>query len=60
MAELVASPQFDVRPIDRAIGRLHAPPGRLRRRLLFYSANRGGGRDEDQPAALASDTGGGR
>jgi glycosyltransferase involved in cell wall biosynthesis len=60
MAELVASPQFDVRPIDRAIGRLHAPLGRLRRRLLFYSANRGGGRDEDQPAALASDTGGGR
>jgi hypothetical protein len=60
MAELVASPQFDVRPIDRAIGRLHAPPGRLRRRLLFYSANRGGGRDEDQPATLASDTGGGR
>jgi len=60
MAELVASPQFDVRPIDRALGRLHAPLGRQRRRLLFYSANRGGGRDEDQPAALASDTGGGR
>lgn len=43
MAELVASPQHDVRPIDLAIGRLRAPWGRLRRRLLFrYAATRGG------------------
>jgi glycosyltransferase involved in cell wall biosynthesis len=33
--EVSATPRLRVRPVDRAIGRLGAPSGRLRRRLLF-------------------------
>ena len=33
--QLAATPQLRVRPVDRAVGRLGAPSGRLRRRMLF-------------------------
>ena len=35
MDEIAASPRLRVRSFDRAVGRLGAPMGRLRRRLLF-------------------------
>ena len=33
--ELAATPQLRMRPVDRAVGRLGAPSGRLRSRMLF-------------------------
>ena len=44
--ELGASPHLQVRGIDLAIGRLRAPSGRLRRRILFGMSSRGAARDE--------------
>ena len=54
IAGLVARPELHVRWIDAAIGQLHAPLGRMRRRLLFSSANRDadhGGRPPQAPTA---------
>lgn len=46
MDQLVATPRLRVRPLDRAIGRLGAPSGRLRRRLLFALSARTSRRSE--------------
>ncbi len=35
MSQVAATPRLHVRAIDRAVGRLGAPTGRLRRRLIF-------------------------
>ena len=51
IAGLVARPELHVRWIDAAIGHLWAPLGRLRRRLLFFSANRGADHVEQPPRA---------
>ncbi len=44
--ELGASPHLQVRRVDLAVGRAHAPLGRLRRRALFGMSSRSGARDE--------------
>jgi hypothetical protein len=44
--ELGASPHLQVRQIDLALGRLRAPAGRWRRRLLFRMSSRAAIRDE--------------
>ena len=40
MDELCASPHLQVRHVDEAIGRVAAPAGRLRRRILFHLSRR--------------------
>ena len=57
IAGLVASPELKVRRTDIAIGRLQAPLGRLRRRLLFSSANRRADRRERPSQRSATDVG---
>jgi len=56
--ELVMTPRLRVRPVDRAIGRLGAPSGRLRRRLLFAlsarTSRRSGPRVRPGTAAVSS------
>jgi glycosyltransferase involved in cell wall biosynthesis len=44
--ELGASPHLQVRGIDLMIGRMRAPFGRLRRRILYGMSSRGAARDE--------------
>ena len=44
--ELGASPHLQVRGIDMRVGRLRAPSGRLRRRLLFGMSSRAAARDD--------------
>jgi glycosyltransferase involved in cell wall biosynthesis len=44
--QMAATPQLRVRRVDRAIGRLGAPAGRLRRRLLFALSARTSRRSE--------------
>ena len=46
MAELAASPPLQIRPADRAMGRVLAPTARLRRRILFGMSRQAGGRPE--------------
>jgi len=57
IAGLVQRPELQVRRIDIAIGQLQTPFGRLRRRLLFASANQGSDRGEQPPQASAADAG---
>jgi len=56
--ELVTTPRLRVRPVDRAIGRLGAPSGRLRRRVLFAlsarTSRRSGPRVRPGTAAVSS------
>jgi len=59
IAGLVQRPELQVRRIDIAIGQLQTPFGRLRRRLLFASANQGsGGVDTNLNAIAAAVIGG--
>jgi len=44
--ELGASPHLQVRGIDMRVGRLRAPSGRLRRRVLFGMSSRAAARDD--------------
>jgi glycosyltransferase involved in cell wall biosynthesis len=57
IAGLVARPELHVRRIDVAIGQLLTPFGRMRRRLLFSSANRSGDQDEQPPQTPIADVG---
>ena len=57
IAGLMARPELHVRRIDVAIGQLLTPFGRMRRRLLFSSANRASDRGEQPPQTPAADAG---
>jgi glycosyltransferase involved in cell wall biosynthesis len=52
MAELAESFHLQIRPADRALGRVQAPTARLRRRVLFGMSRRAARRDDAaQPVA---------
>lgn len=53
LAELAASPHYQVRPIDLRIGRLTAPLGRLRRKTLFAASRLTNRRDRAGAGAAA-------
>ncbi|MBL8928126.1 MAG: glycosyltransferase [Pseudonocardia sp.] len=46
MAELAASPHLQIRQVDATVGRVLAPTGRLRRRVLFGMSKHAARRDE--------------
>jgi glycosyltransferase involved in cell wall biosynthesis len=54
MAELGGSPYLQLRYRDRILGRLAAPAGRLRRRVLFHLSHRSTRRIERRVAAVPS------
>ena len=55
LAELASSPHLQVRPVDLAVGRLRAPTGKARRRVLYRMSGRAARRDEQLEQRAARD-----